>query len=230
MSGMAAPMPGTVFISHSSHDRVVAQQVCAALEARGIVCWIAPRDIQPGIEWALQIVEGIQGAALLLLVFSAHANASPQVGREIERAADRQIPLLPLRIEALLPSGSLAYFLGAPHWLDAHEGPIESRLGAIGDAVERLLLRPGQAPRPPTPATARPAVPAAPDWPPTLLAALQSLLAGQVGPVAGILLRRAAAGAADYETLIDRLAAELDDATARAAFLAACRRLRPAGV
>ena len=223
-------MPGTVFISHSSHDRDVAHQVCAALEARGIGCWIAPRDIQPGVEWAAQIVEGINRSALLLLVFSAHANASPQVGREIERAAHRQIPLLPLRIEPLLPSGSLEYFLGAPHWLDAHEGPIEARLGAVIDAVEALLARLGDAAPASAPAPARPPTPAAPAWPPTLLTALQSLLAEQVGPVAGALLRRAAAGATDYETLVDRLAAEVDDTAARAAFVAACRRLRPAGV
>jgi hypothetical protein len=227
---MATPMSGTVFISHSSHDRVVAHQVCAALEARGIGCWIAPRDIQPGVEWALQIIEGIQRSALLLLVFSAHANASPQVGREIERAAHRQLPLLPVRIEPLLPSGSLAYFLGAPHWLDAHEGPIEDRLGAVVDAVAALLARPGQPAPAPTPVPARPSAPVAPTWPPTLLAALQSLLAEQVGPVAGTLLRRAAVGAADYETLVDRLAAEVDDSAARADFKAAGRRLRPAGL
>ena len=230
-------MTGKVFISHSSHDAALARQVCAALEARGIGCWIAPRDIQPGAEWAAQIVEGIERASLMLLLFSAQANASPQVGRELERAAHAQVPLLPVRIAPLLPSGSLAYFLGAAHWLDAHEGPVETRMEAIVRAVEGLRARQGGAaaasipvPAPmPAPMPAPPRSPAVPSWPPDLLAALQSLLAEQVGPVAGLLLRRAASAAADYPSLIDRLAAELDEPAARPAFTAACRRLRPLG-
>jgi hypothetical protein len=229
-------MTSKVFISHSSQDAVLARQVCDALELRGIGCWIAPRDIQPGADWAAQIVEGIQGAVLMLLLFSAHANASPHLGREVERATHGRLPVLPVRIEPVLPSGSMAYFLGAAHWHDAHEGPVEARLEAVVRAVEGLLARrsagvsttaqvPAQ-PLPP-PMTRAVAVPAAPGWPPDLLAALQALLAEEVGPVAGPLLRRAAATAADYRALIERLATEVDEPAARTAFTAACRRLRP---
>ena len=39
---------GRVFISHSADHLAVASEVCAAIEKRGIACWIAPRDIRAG--------------------------------------------------------------------------------------------------------------------------------------------------------------------------------------
>ena len=37
-----------VFVSYATEDRSTAEAVCAALEAKGLRCWIAPRDIHPG--------------------------------------------------------------------------------------------------------------------------------------------------------------------------------------
>jgi hypothetical protein len=37
-----------VFLSYASPDAALAHKVCAALEAAGILCWIAPRDVVPG--------------------------------------------------------------------------------------------------------------------------------------------------------------------------------------
>lgn len=37
-----------IFISYSSQDKPTADAACAVLEAAGIRCWIAPRDIMPG--------------------------------------------------------------------------------------------------------------------------------------------------------------------------------------
>ena len=46
-------MAHDVFISHSHHDKIAADLVCACLEAKKIRCWIAPRDILPGISWGV---------------------------------------------------------------------------------------------------------------------------------------------------------------------------------
>ena len=70
-------MPHDVFISYSSKDKVYADAVCARLESEGIRCWIAPRDILPGMHWGGAIVEAIESARLMVLLFSSHANASP---------------------------------------------------------------------------------------------------------------------------------------------------------
>lgn len=228
-------MDGHVFISHASADRKLADRLCGTLESRGIACWIAPRDIQPGAEWAEQIIDGINLADVMLLIFSSHSNASPQVRREIERAVHRQVPLLPVRVENVLPSRGLEYFLGVPHWLDAHDGPIENHEAAILRAVDAMRSKhdraePGRANRPAALMSARPPVAVAPAvpaaWTPATLIRLQTLLAEYVGPVAGALVKRAAAQAADHDSLIDTLAAEVGDLAARNAFVAACRNER----
>src|ERR1700722_18254512 len=84
-SGSAAP----VFVSHSSQDAAVANAVVENLEQHGIKCWIAPRDVTPGSQYADEIVAAINGAKVLVLVLSEYAVASPHVGREIERAASK---------------------------------------------------------------------------------------------------------------------------------------------
>src|SRR5207248_7711666 len=95
-----------VFISHSSKDKAVADAVCAALEAAGVGCWIAPRDILPGVDWATSIVKALAAARMMVLVFSRHTQGSGQVRREVERAASRDIPILPVRIEDVRPENA----------------------------------------------------------------------------------------------------------------------------
>jgi hypothetical protein len=149
-------MAHDVFISHSSKDKVYADAVCARLESEGIRCWIAPRDILPGMAWGEAIVEAIETSRLMVLLFSSNANSSPQIEREVGRALNKQVTIVPLRIESVMPGKSLEYFLGTPHWLDAVTPPFERHLEYIAQTIKVLLHRgePGQAeeiPRPPAP-------------------------------------------------------------------------------
>src|ERR1700749_4029992 len=139
-----------VFVSYSQADRECAFQLVAQLESRGIGVWVAPRDISPASDWAEAIIEAISGSRLMVLVFSSHCNASPQVRREVERAVHREIPILPFRIEDVLPAKSLEYFLSTPHWLDAFPPPREPHYARLSDHIESLL----QAPAIPLAATA----------------------------------------------------------------------------
>ncbi|HZC35286.1 MAG TPA: toll/interleukin-1 receptor domain-containing protein, partial [Chthoniobacterales bacterium] len=121
-------MESNVFISHSSNDRAIADMICSRLEAAGIKCWIAPRDIQPGSDWTEGIIQGIDSCRVLVLVFSENANASEHVRREVAKAFALRLPVIPFRIEKAVPHGSLAYFLGTVHWLDAIAPPAEKHL------------------------------------------------------------------------------------------------------
>ena len=76
-----------VFISYASHDAAVATALVDALERRGIACWIAPRDVKAGAQYADAIVRAISSARAVVLVLSQNSISSPHVGREIERAA-----------------------------------------------------------------------------------------------------------------------------------------------
>ena len=54
-------MKEAVFISHSSKDQECAKKVSEFMEASGVPCWIAPRDVTPGSNYGAAIVEAIEG-------------------------------------------------------------------------------------------------------------------------------------------------------------------------
>jgi len=128
-----------VFISYSSADKATADAMCATLESKGIRCWIAPRDVLPGAEYAQAIVDGISESRMLVLLLSSHSNASPQVMREVERAVSKGIPILPFRIEDVILSKSMEYFVSSHHWLDALTPPLANHLNILADNVELML-------------------------------------------------------------------------------------------
>jgi tetratricopeptide (TPR) repeat protein len=134
-------MAHDVFVSYSSRDKATADAIVASLEANGIRCWIAPRDILPGSDWGEAIVEAIEQAGTMVLVFSAHSNTSPQIRREIEGAVAAGIPLIPFRIEEVLPCKSLQYFIGPQHWLDAWTPPLEQHLHRLTATIQALLSK-----------------------------------------------------------------------------------------
>lgn len=128
-----------VFISHSNADKALADATCARLESAGIRCWIAPRDITPGRTWSEAIIDGINASRLMILIFSRQSNKSPQVSREIERAVNRGLPLLQVRVEDVKPSRALELFISSSQWLDAFPPPADRHLDSLPAAVERLL-------------------------------------------------------------------------------------------
>jgi hypothetical protein len=127
------------FISYSSKDKTAADAACAVLERAGIRCWIAPRDIRPGQEYGHSIIEAIDQCRVMVLIFSANANDSRQIHREIERAVSKGVPIIPLRIEEVVPTKSMEYFLGAIHWLDALTPPFEKHLQQLAETVKAFL-------------------------------------------------------------------------------------------
>lgn len=134
-------MSHDVFICHSSKDRTLANAICAKLEANRIRCWIAPRDVVPGLEYAQSIVEAIGATRLTVLVFSQNANQSPHVHRELERTASHGIPILPFRVEDVVPAPSVEYFISDAHWLDALTPPMEEHLDYLVGTVRLILDR-----------------------------------------------------------------------------------------
>ena len=137
-------MAHDVFVSYSVQDKTVADAVCARLEARALRCWIAPRDILPGMDWGTAIIEAIDHAKVMVLVFSAHANRSPQVRREVQNAVEAGLAILPFRIQDVAPTKSMRYFLGTQHWLDALTPPLDAHLQRLAETVSVLLSKTGE--------------------------------------------------------------------------------------
>lgn len=149
-------MAHDVFISHSSKDKSTADAVCARLEARGLRCWIAPRDVPHGANYGAAILDAIHGSRMMVLVLSGHANASRHIPNEIERAVSHGVAVLPFRIEDVQPAKALDLFIASVHWLDAMTPPLDRHLDQLAESVSRLLeATPGgavvPAPVPPPP-------------------------------------------------------------------------------
>lgn len=130
-----------VFISYAIEDKPIADAVVATLESHRIRCWIAPRDVLPGLSWAGAIVDAINDSRLLLLVYSSRSNQSKQVAREVERAANKGIPILPFRTEDVPFSKDMEYFISTLHWLDAITPPLERHLQHLAETVSLILAR-----------------------------------------------------------------------------------------
>ena len=135
-------MAGEIFISYASQDAAAAKAVCAGLEAKGLSCWIAPRDIHPGEDFSAAIDTAIQSCRVMVLIFSSRANASKQMARELKLADDANRSVIPLRVEDVAATGSFRYFLGAAQWLDAIGGPSEDHLAQLHKTLLRHLNRP----------------------------------------------------------------------------------------
>jgi hypothetical protein len=210
-----------VFVSYSQPDRACAFQLVAHLESQGIGVWVAPRDISPAADWAEEIIAAISASRLMVLVFSAHCNASPQVRREVERAVHREVPILPFRIEDVLPARSLEYFLSTPHWLDAFPPPREPHYARLSAHIASLLSASAVLTAPPAPRGSERNAVLSLDV--TEIESLERRLAYYVGPVAKYLVKRAASKATNREELTQMLAAEVEAAPARKQFLEACR-------
>lgn len=130
-----------IFISYSSIDKDAAETVCSVLEQNGISCWIAPRNITPGLEFAEAIIDGIKSSKLFILIYSANSSSSKQVIREVDRAVHAGLPVINLRLEDVPLSKQLEYYLSSVHWLDAITSPLEEHIDKLSGVVKALLKK-----------------------------------------------------------------------------------------
>jgi hypothetical protein len=210
-----------VFISYSQGDHACAMELVGRIEAEGIHCWIAPRDIAPSTDWAAEIIDAISNSRVMILVFSASSNDSPQVRREVERAVHKQVSILPFRIENVVPSKSLEYFLSAQHWMDAFPPPREPHYARLCAYLKHQLSKAdsgaiGGADI----ASTRPAPILAGTVPldSAELVRVERLLAGYIGPIARHLVKAAAPRSSSLDELVAELAKELETETDRHQF------------
>jgi hypothetical protein len=140
-SGVAAP----VLISYASQDTDTADTICRSLESQGIPCWIAPRNVKPGAQYADAIVRAINEAKAVVLVMSTSAVDSAHVAREVERAASKRKPIIPFRVDAAALNPELEYFLSNAQWIDVPALGMPAALAKLAEAVGQGSAAPSQA-------------------------------------------------------------------------------------
>ena len=152
VSDSAAKPPGqpgySAFISYATEaDRETAFRIVEHLEAFGLKCWIAPRNVRAGKQYAGEIVRGIGTSRCFLLLLSQASNSSKFVRREVEQADRKDKPIYAVRIQEVDPSDDLQLFLSEIHWIDAWKGDLAAHIKPLGELLreeERLAEGPSE--------------------------------------------------------------------------------------
>ena len=132
-------MAHDVYLSYTVQDKVVADAVCAALEAEKIRCWFSPRDVRPGEKKSEVQKTAIKNCRIMVLIFSANANKSKQILNELIQAANENVLIIPFKIDKILPSGAMEFYLSSTHWLDAMNPPTEYQISKLVKTVDHFL-------------------------------------------------------------------------------------------
>jgi TIR domain len=138
-----------VFISHTRADRTSAGTVCEALEARGIACWMAERDIPLGRNYGDVIPQAIRASKVMLLIFSEAANASEEIKKEVVLANKSNVVVIPLRVEPVEPRDAYEYELLARQWIDLFDDR-DKAIDRLVRQIEATIGRSAPAPAAPS--------------------------------------------------------------------------------
>jgi hypothetical protein len=196
--------PGTCFLSYSRADEDFALRLAKDLQSRGVVMWVDRFNIRPSEHWDRAIERAIRGCRTVIAVLSPRSVASENVADEISLAIDAGKPIIPVVIEPC----DLPLRLTRRHLIDA--------TGSYDLAVKECFdeITGGK-----ESATASTQQPVAHDS--DQVAAAESQLATIVGPIAQILVERAADRADSIDALYRLLALHITDDADRARFLSA---------
>ena len=143
-----------VFVSHSTEDKKVANEIVSQLEKQGVQCWIAPRDIPYGTEYEEELMDAIEACRIFLLIFTPSANASKHVKFEIGHAVENDAVLLPFRLAEFEPDRKFKFYLRSTQYLDASTGDLQDNIEKLVVAIKQRLgknERPEPSPAPPAP-------------------------------------------------------------------------------
>ena len=131
-------MAADVFISYSSRDRDRVTPIVKELEAHGISVWFDQEGIEGADLWRSEIVNGIEGCKVLVLMGSASAVASENVVKEVSLASEKKKRILPVYLEPVEIPATLEYQLAGVHHIAFHQGDPKVNLHRILRSLHRV--------------------------------------------------------------------------------------------
>lgn len=131
---------GRVFISYSSADKNIADNLCFKLESAGMKAWYAPRDIHNG-DYASAIVRAISECEFFVVILSTNSLKSNHVLNEVDLAfqemSSRKMKFCPIKLDEEELGPAFRYYLSRQHWMDAHIPPLEKRLEEFVESIAK---------------------------------------------------------------------------------------------
>ncbi|WP_407393554.1 toll/interleukin-1 receptor domain-containing protein [Methanobrevibacter sp.] len=147
-------MAHDIFISYSTKDKYTADAICHVLEQNNLKCWIAPRNIASGKNYAQEIMNGLKAAKVVVLVFSKNSQESAFVNNEIDAAFSNNKSIISFKIDETMPENRMEFFLKNKHWLEAYPEPEKVFETLVTDATRLCKEAPTVIVSKPTPANA----------------------------------------------------------------------------
>jgi hypothetical protein len=210
------------FLSYSRNDQAIALRFAVDLKTAGVDVWVDQLDIPVGHNWDRAVEAAVRVCEGLIVVLSPHSVASENVADEVSVAIQDSKKIVPILIEKCavpLRLHRVQYIDATADYQVALERCTRLILGAqvntalVEDRVAAAISAPLAADAAPEPVIAPVGWSAQ-----TLDDTVQKLLAF-VGPVARLLVEKAALGTRSEAELYERLAVAIPNATERAAFL-----------
>jgi hypothetical protein len=218
-----------VFVCFSSKDEATAREVVSFLEGKDIKCWISLRDVLPGHNYQEAIVEAIEAANGIVFLFSEWSSKSGEIRKELSIGGSINVPVFPLRLSPIAPTGALRYELATRQYIDIFPNR-KAALAKLAATIKKVINNPqaeqdaaaSLAPEPDQTAQEL----AAPREPIVAAGskqfeAIRSLLARHIGPIAKVLIEKAARETDTAEEFCERLAAHVSAPAERVKFIQA---------
>lgn len=243
-----------LFICYSSKDEPVAREIVEFLETAGLECWISGRDVPPGHNYQETIVQALESSRGVVFLFSESSNRSHEIRKELSIGGSMNLPVFPVRLAPIAPGGALRYELAIRQWIDIFPNrrraldrlavTIKQVLDAAATAASgadgispAVATPPGKAfatSAKPSPAKRRfsPARAGAARGPivgpgTQEFEAIRVLLARHIGPIAKVLVEKAATEARTADEFCEQLAAHVAATSERTSFVQAVRARLP---
>lgn len=102
-----------LFISHLSEHKLKATRLKGALKKYAISCFVAHEDINPTLEWQIEIEKALASMDALAAILAPGFHESKWTDQEIGYALGREILVVPLR-NGLDPYGFIGKLQGVP--------------------------------------------------------------------------------------------------------------------
>lgn len=198
--------PHKYFLSYSRSDERFALRLAKDLRASNVDIWVDQLDIRPSEHWDRAIERAVGDCRGLVVILSPRSVASENVADEISFAIDSRKSVLPVMIEKCV----LPLRITRMHVVDATTSYDKALQQCLGE-----LTHPDRRPKFEE-AAAAPRI----QIDQGTLAAAKRELAKIVGPIAGILVDKAATRALSPKHFHDSLLQHIDDESDRDRFLA----------
>ncbi len=129
-------MEKSIFVSYASADKDVAYDIVNYFENKGVPCFIAPRDIAPGISYASRLTSAIKESKAVILVASGAINGSEHILNELDIIVSEKKFFVPFFIEEFDMSYDYRYYLGRKQRIMADSGKPSDHFYKLVDALQ----------------------------------------------------------------------------------------------